>query len=128
MHHGDGCSPVALPRNQPVAQAVGDSPLAPICVLYMVGDSLHTLGRGKPIEPTRVHHNALARIGFRQRLPRPVRRRNHYLDGEAGLGGELEVTLVVGRHSHDGAGAVGHEDVVRDEAGAPARRSRRLMA
>ena len=37
--------------------------------------------------------------------------------GEAGLGSELEIALVVSRHSHDGTGAVGHEDVVGDKQG-----------
>ena len=39
---------------------------------------------------------------------------HHLLDGQAELGREFVVALVVRRHGHDGAGAVGGQHVVRD--------------
>ena len=45
------------------------------------------------------------------------RREHHWFDGQAETRGELEVALIVGRHGHDGAGAVGHEHEIRDPDG-----------
>ena len=44
----------------------------------------------------------------------PVGGRDHLDDGHAELLGEREVALVVRRHRHDGAGAVGRQHVVGD--------------
>ncbi len=42
---------------------------------------------------------------------------DHLDDGQAELLGELPVAGVVGGHGHDGAGAVGRQDVIGDEDG-----------
>ena len=55
-----------------------------------------------------------AEIGLAERFAVPVRGRDHHRDVEAELGSELKVAGVVGGNAHDGAGAVGQQDVVGD--------------
>ena len=52
-----------------------------------------------------------------ERALRAALRRDDLDDRDRELGRELEVALVVGRHRHDGAGAVAHEHVVADPDG-----------
>ena len=115
---GDRHAPVALAADEPVAQLEVDL-LARRAALAQPGhDGLERLaGRRQAVEPAGVHHDPVAGVGLAQRAPRARGRRDHLDDRQAVLRGELEVALVVRRHGHDGAGAVGHQHVVRDPDG-----------
>ncbi|GBD30530.1 hypothetical protein HRbin32_01638 [bacterium HR32] len=120
VHDGDGGTPVPLPADEPVPQAVVHRPPAPAGLLQPRDHLRDPLRDGRVVEGAGVHHAARALVrglqGFREGLSR---RLDHHGHGQPVLAGELEVPLVVGRHSHDGAGAVSHEDVVCDPDGDP---------
>ena len=118
MDHGDGRAPVALARDEPVAQAIGDRPRARACCLG-VGDNRgdRLAGRGA-VERARVDHRATLgerRLKRRVHVDLGVVEDGH--DLQTVVAGEGKVPLVVRGHRHDRARAVGHEHVVGDPDG-----------
>ena len=116
---GDGGAPVALAADQPVAQAVVDLPPAQTLVFQPVGDADLAGLAGRAAELARSHHQAGVDVGLGHRLQCQgvIGPLDDDADRQIELPGELEVTLVVGWHAHDGAGAVLHQHVVGDEQG-----------
>ena len=103
--------PEPLSAKEPVAEFVVDRRPAETGRLEVAADPLKELAGGEARVRPRVHGPAVAGEEF-TRLRGAVRwldDRDH-IESE-GLR-ELEIAVVVGRHRHDGAGAVGGEDVV----------------
>ena len=87
--------------------------------LVQPGDDLRDpLGRRRPVQLARAHHDALVVVclGHRIGVALIARRLDDDADRQAVLAGELEVALVVRRHAHDRAGSVLHQHVRRHEA------------
>ena len=115
MHDRDRCTPRALARDQPVAQAVVDGrpPLA--LLLEVGGDAPLRLLPRESVVGAGVHRRAVARVRLGHRggvEHRPVLGCDDEPDLDALLTREVEVALVVPGHGHDRAGAVVHEHVV----------------
>ena len=117
-HDRKRLAPVALAREQPVAQLVVDR-LAALPLRLEPGRDLgDRLGRVEAVDRERavgrgrVHRAAtlelhVGRLG-------DVPSRHHFADRQIEGTRELPVALVVARHRHDRPGAVGHEHVVGD--------------
>ena len=109
---GDRAAPVALARDEPVAQ-----PVVTVARPRRASSSHSMIARlglavGQPVEAlVGVDERALAAVG--QLAARGVA--DDAAHGQAEGGRELEVALVVGGHRHDRAGAVLHQHVVGDE-------------
>ncbi len=105
----DRAAPIALARQQPVAQAVVDRAVALAFAVQPVDDLLQRVAVVQPVElGRRVHQRAVAGVG--QRLAAT----DDALDLQPELGREVEVALVVPGDGHDRAGAVLHQHVVGD--------------
>ena len=118
MHHGDGLAPVTLTAEHPVAQLVVDL-VAALAVFFQPGDHLLLgVGDGQAVQEAGVDQRAGGHIGKGSlvQVGRGVAL-DHLDDGQAELLGKLPVTGIMGRHGHDGAGAVGGQDVVGNEDG-----------
>ena len=119
MDDRDRAAPVALARQQPVAQAEVDGRAAQAAGLQVGGDPGDALlGGGQAVVAAGVDQHALVAHGLGQGrpvqrlLPRPGL--DHDPHRQVVLAGEIEVALVVGGHGHDRAGAVLPEHVVGD--------------
>ena len=110
----DRRAPVALARDQPVAQAVLHRGSAPAVGVEVRGDRGLRLFRWRPVELPGVHEHARLEVGLRERRAVPVLGRDHHGDRQPEQLGELEVTVVVRGHAHDRARAVRGECVVGD--------------
>ena len=123
MDDRDRAAPIALPRNAPVAQAVIDwrwatGPVAARCSLLQAPRHffLRLLDR-HAVEEARIDHAAVAVIGGvgdDESLRVLARRADHRRVAEAVFVGEVEIALVVRRAAEDGAGAVIHQNEIRD--------------
>src|SRR5690625_6326161 len=94
-------TPVALPADEPVAQAVGDARLAQSTFLEPGGDRAHRFGilaGRQAVELTRVDHHPVAGERFSKRSGFSPGRADHLADVETELLRELEVALVMRRH------------------------------
>ena len=108
----DRAAPVALAREQPVAQAVVDRDVALALAIQPPDDRLQGLAVGQPVElGVGVHQRPVARVGLGLDV---LAAADHLADGQVELARELVVTRVVGGDGHDRAGAVLHEHVVGD--------------
>src|SRR5260370_329745 len=113
----DGRTPVTLPADQPVAQAIGHHELAGTPFLQVAGHFGNCIISGRSIERTRVDHYPQVFFGLG-----PCRRvtrllilwANHLADGNAELACKLKVALVVAGHAHDSTGAVAHQHIISD--------------
>jgi len=118
VHHGDGLAPVTLTAEHPVAQLVVDL-IAALAVLFQPSDHLlFGIDHGQAVQEAGVNQRTSSHIGkgsFVQ-IGRGVAL-DHLDDGQAELLGKLPVAGIVGGHGHDGAGAVGGQNVVGDEDG-----------
>ena len=109
---GDRAAPVALPRHQPVPQAVVDLGRAqPLALEELDGPGLGG-GDVQAVEEAAVDLLAVAGVGAAPALVPSLGRPHGADDGQAVGLGEGPVALVLGRHGHDGPGAVAHEHVV----------------
>ncbi len=113
---GDGHAPVALPRDQPVAQPKGDGPLADATAFGLGNDLRQAVFDAEPAVGIGVDEEAL--IGLKRGLEWPSGRfrgrADDLTDRELIFLRELEVARVVGGHAHDRPRAISGEDVVRD--------------
>ena len=107
-------APVALARENGIAQAVVGLAAAEALRLDVVLGGLDGLLDGHAVQEAGVAHDAVLGI---ETLLRDVAALNERDDGEVKLFRESVVAAVVGRHGHDGAGAVAREDVFGDPDG-----------
>ena len=108
----NGATPKTLARDQPVAEPVVDLALADAFVLEPFDRVRLRRLDVEPVQEATV--DLLAFTGVRTAtVGVPIRRWLHGAhDGKAVDLGEGPVPLILGRHSHNGAGAVPHQDVV----------------
>ena len=115
VNNREGLAPVALPREQPIAQLVLDLLLA-----VAVGDepAYRRLNRVILAHPVKIQPRVVGGINMR-RIPRECLRGHvriqHRGNGQGEDLGELVVALVVSGNRHDRAGAVAGEHVIGDE-------------
>ena len=121
----DRAAPVALARDQPVAQAVVDRRVALALAVQPRDDRAERLAVGHAVE-VRVRVDEQAVAGVRQTLLGGLGRArvgvrrgagwafDHAADRQLVRARESVVALVVPRHRHDRAGAVLHQHVVGD--------------
>ena len=104
--HGDRRAPVTLPADQPIVHAVLYCSLPVALALHHGGNAAPGLGRVFAVKGTRVGHHPLS-LECTSLIPGDIRTRPDHLHHWQSVGlREFIVTLVVGWHSHDGAGAV----------------------
>ena len=109
MDDRDRAAPVALPGEQPVAQAEVDRAVAAALAVEPFDDRGQGLAVAHPVEArVGVHQRAVPHVG---ELLLGV---DDAPDRQAELLGEGEVALVVARDGHDRAGPVLHQHVVGD--------------
>ena len=114
----DRAAPVALPREQPVAEPVVDGEPAEAARLELVDDPALRGGRGEPVEIAGVDDPDVLGLGDEGRAGGhlgAVGGLDHGADRQVELRRELEVALIVGGDRHDRAGPVLHQHVVGDE-------------
>ena len=118
VDHGDRLAPVALAAEHPVAQLevhllVALAVLLQPCVHLILG----VLNR-QAVQEIRVDQRAGGHIGecLLVKVTGGIAL-DDLDDGQAELLGKLPVAGVVGRHGHDGAGAVGCQNIVGDKDG-----------
>ena len=118
VDHGDRLAPVALAAEHPVAQLEVDL-LVALAVLLEPGVHL-VLGilNRQAVQEVGVDERAGGHVGEGLLVEVAGHSALDDLDdGQAELLGKLPVAGVVGRHGHDGAGAIGCQDVVGDKDG-----------
>ena len=118
VNHGERLAPVALPRKQPVTQAVGHGLFAPTGLRQPVTDFRDSLGLVQPVQADftvgGVLDDAVAGPGFLLHI-QAVRAGNSLDNVQVELFGEGVIAFVVGGHGHNRAGAVPHQNVIRHE-------------
>ena len=119
VDHGDGLAPVALAAEDPVAQLEVDLACGPCRFPPAKRTSSPWLpprtGRSRNPELTSVPVATSVKAAS-LRLHGLVAL-DHLDDGQAELVGKLPVAGIVGRDGHDGAGAIGSQDIIGDEDG-----------
>ena len=114
VHQGDGLAPVALTGEDPVAQLVVDLLVAQAALLQPCGHGGDSLLDGHAVQEAGVDHDAGVVLEGEGALL-DVAAGDDLNDVAAKDLGEFPVAVVMGRDGHDGAGAVGDEDVVGNE-------------
>ncbi len=124
VEDGERLAPESLPAEEPVAELVVDRLPADAVIGQPSGDPLLELLGGEAVELAGVNGDAVGRVDLAAGedllcfFPGDVvPRLDDGGDRKVVFDGELEVALVVGRHGHDGAGAVGGEHIVGDPDG-----------
>ena len=116
MDDRDRAAPVALPRDQPVAQAKADGRSGAAACVQRLDDPALSLGRGEAGELARVDERLV--LGVRRERAHlgrlTARRDDHRRHRQPVLHRELVVALVVGGHGHDRSGPVLHQHVIGD--------------
>ena len=116
VHHGDGLAPVPLAGEDPVAELIVDLVLADALLLQPLDHGGDGVLDGHAVEEVGVDHDAGVVLEG-EGLLLHVAALDHLDDLAAEFLGKLPVAVIVGRDGHDGAGAVGHQDIVGDEDG-----------
>ena len=111
----DRAAPVALAREQPVAEAVVDGGLAQASLGERRDDRPLRLGRAHPVVLAGVDQALVVGVGDEGGVGFGPLAGDHLADRQPERGGEVEVALVVGGNGHQRAGAVLHQHVVGDE-------------
>ena len=116
MDHWNGRAPEALAAYSPVLEPVLDRAVAGTGGFESGGDCVLGLVASEPVESvaTGIHHRAVPLEGLAQRGCRVVAcpLDQYSPDLDAVPLSEVVVSLVVARHSHHSAGAVGGDDEV----------------
>ena len=112
-------SPIALTRNQPIAQTEVNCPLAAVMGLQPFGNGLFSLLNRKAVELSRVHKNAFARIGFCSIFIVIFTGRvgDDIVNGNIVLFAEFKVPLIVTGNAHNGTCPVIGENIVGNPDG-----------
>ncbi len=105
---GERLAPIALTREEPVAQAIVHGPLADALLLQPRGDLALGVRHGQAVDQRRVHQHPVADVG----LLADVTALDYLDDRQIVRLRELIVALVVRGHGHDRAVAVLGEHVV----------------
>ena len=113
----DRLPPVALTGEQPVAQLRGDHPDAGAVGFEPLDDRGLGVLDAQTVEERGVHGRTIADVGTvaGDGVVEADGRLHRTNDRQAELHREVPVAFVLGRHGHDGAGAVAHQDIVGDE-------------
>ena len=112
--HRDGGAPVTLTGDTPVTQTVVDGALALAEPFQLDGDGIEGALEVETVKLAGVEQHALLGVSGFAHVDVAINRLDDRLDVEAIFGGEFEVTLIVGRNRHHGAGAVVHQHEVGD--------------
>ena len=105
---GERLAPVALAREDGVAQAEVDLPVAQAVRLHIIDGGRNRLFDCHPIQETGVAHDAVLGVETLLRNVAPFDQRN---DRQVEGPGKGIVTAVVRRNGHDGAGTVAAQDI-----------------
>ena len=114
VYHGNGCAPVTLTADKPVAQAVVGFERAFAFLFQFLDDGDFAFFRSHAVELAGVDHNAV--IAERQFVV-AVHGFDDSFDGQAQFLCEHVVTFVVSGNAHDRARAVACENVVGNQNG-----------
>src|SRR5581483_1555274 len=120
INDGYGRAPIALPRDAPVLDTVGDGLVAESVRIGKCGHLLSGFGARKSgplagvfdhavIDEWLLHRGAVVECA----IFRPDYRHDRDAVGPA----EFEIALVVGRHGHDRARSIAHQDEIADPDG-----------
>ena len=117
MNHGNGTTPITLPRNAPVPQSVHDLPAAKITRLGPAGDLRLGIIYTQAVQKFRIGQPARPYIGFisdREIGGFCTIRHHHGQYGQIVLAGEIQIPLIMCRAAEDRAGAVFDQDEISD--------------
>ena len=118
VNHGDGGAPETLAGQQPVTQTVNDLTLTGAGSLNQLNSLSERLGLRQAGQLTGVDEHAVtSRCNTAGSRVLSTLNVQNLHDGQVELQGELEVALVVRGHSHNRAGTVVGEHVVRSPYG-----------
>ena len=114
MDHGNGRSPVTLPRNTPVPDAIIHGFMTDILLLKIIGNAVQSLAIALAIERPRVYQDAPLHIGLGHLcfIQIGILGFNDHTKLQAVFLGKLKIPLIVRGNRHDGAGAVVKKDKI----------------
>ena len=113
MHNRNGLAPIALAGEDPVAQLEVNL-IAPDSLFRQIFfNTYFGIFHRQAVQNAGVHHDPGGAIGKGFFLH--VSSLYHLDDGQIELFGESPVTGIMRRHGHDGTGAVGNQNIVRDK-------------
>ena len=108
-------SPVTLPRHAPVTETIVDGSAALAFPFKAIRNGVKGLLEIEAIVFAGIDQHAVVRVGTRVHIDfAAVSRGDHLHDGQTMLPGKLPVTVIVPGHCHHGAGAITHQDEIRD--------------
>ena len=116
MNNGNGLAPIALTGEYPVPELIVDLALADALLLQPLGHSRNCLVDGHAVEEIGVHEGSGIVLGGKCAFGN-IAAGYHLNDVAAELLGKGKVAVIMGRHCHDCAGAVGGKHIVGDENG-----------
>ena len=114
QNNGERLAPIPLTAEQPVAQPEVHGALAVVGFGQPFDCFFLRVSNVQAVKESTVHRRPIFDVRLTVELSRWLDSAN---DGQIEFLGELPVTLVLGRHSHDRAGAVTHETIVGDPNG-----------
>ena len=114
MDQGNGLPPIPLAGKDPVPELIVDLLMANSLLLQPLLHHWNGFLHRQAVEEVGVHHDPGVVLQGKGRLL-DVPALDHFNDLTDKLLGKFPVPVVVGRHRHDRPGAVGHQNIVRDE-------------
>ena len=114
VDQGNGLPPIPLAGKDPVPELIVDLLMANSLLLQPLLHHWNGFLHRQAVEEVGVHHDPGVVLQGKGRLL-DVPALDHFNDLTAKLLGKFPVPVVVGRHRHDRPGAVGHQNIVRDE-------------
>ncbi len=117
VHDGNGLPPVTLPGKYPVAELKVGLALSQALLLEPFRDLLLGIRHGQAVQEIRIHQDSGLHVCVHRLLDAHRASRHHFNDGQAEFLREIPVSLVMGRHRHNGPRPVGHEHIVGNPDG-----------
>ena len=108
FYDGNGFAPITLSGEHPVTQLEISLAGTDALLLQKRDDPVLGIRHGQTVQKLRVHQRTGSNIRKHLLLHRNRAPCHHLNDGQAELLRELPVSLIVGGHSHNSAGAIGH--------------------